>query len=325
MDGSHLADLLLEKGYEVFGVIRKSSRNHTANIQHLRKHSRLHLIPGDLTSRVSLLTALKKAEPDEIYNLAGQSSVGISWSSPMETSDVTGMGVLRLLQAIRDYGKEVRFCQASSSEIFGNTTNFYPWDKVVRKEKSNERTPFDPRSPYGVAKLFAHCLTKNYRKNYGLFSCSAILFNHEGPRRAPIFVTRKISEAVAKIYLGLTDHIALGDLSARRDWGYAPEYVEAMWRMLQQEKPTDFVIATGVSHSIHNFLECAFNSIGITHWRKYIHKDKRYMRLAEPDVLCGDASKAKRLLGWAPKIKFADIAQKMVHNDLNLLRARAHV
>jgi len=322
MDGSHLADLLVTKNYEVFGTVRNSSAAKMLNIKHLLNNSKIHLVKGDLTNRQSLLRCLKAAEPDEVYNLAGQSSVGISWDTPEETSEVTGVGTLRLLEAIREYGKKIRFCQASSSEIFGNTTNFYPWDKMPKKEKSDESTPFDPRSPYGVSKLFAHCLTKNYRQNFGMFNCSAILFNHEGPRRSSIFVTRKISETVAKIALGLAKSISLGDLNARRDWGYAPEYVEAMWLMLQQNKPDDYVIATGISHNIRDFLNCAFKYIGIADWRNYIVVDERYIRLAEPDVLCGDASKAKRLLGWEPKMKFEKMVEEMVQNDLDRL---AHV
>jgi GDPmannose 4,6-dehydratase len=320
MDGSHLSDLLIEKGYDVYGIVRHRTPRALDNISHLLDHPRFHFVQADLRDCASLLACLRKVDPHEIYNLAGQSSVGISWDIPEQTADVTGVGALRLLEAIRTYGKNIRFLQASSSEIFGNTTNFYPWDKIVRREKSNERTPFDPRSPYGVAKLFAHCVTKNYRKNYGMFNCSAILFNHEGPRRSLQFVTRKITYTVAQIALGQTTHIALGDLNARRDWGYAPEYVDAMWRMLQQPKADDFVIATGVSHSIRDLLSCAFDYVNIPNWKKYIVKDKRYTRLAEPDVLCGDAGKAKRVLKWAPQLSFKELVERMVEHDLRSLR-----
>jgi len=256
------------------------------------------------------MRALKESNPDEVYNLAAQSFVGESWNTPEQTSDVTGLGVLRILEAIREYGPEkIRFYQASSSEMFGRMV----------ENPANENTPFYPRSPYGVAKLYGHWITKNYRESYGMFACSGILFNHESERRGIEFVTRKITNGVAKIYLEQADSISLGNLDAKRDWGYAPDYVEAMWLMLQQDEPDDYVIATGDTKSIREFLNEAFLSIGITNWEPYIKIDPKFMRPAEVDVLRGDYTKAKNKLGWQPKTNFKNMVQTMVTNDIKLL------
>jgi len=308
MDGSHLADFLLEKGYEIYGLERRSSSENRTNIKHLE--GKIHLLKGDLTDQNSLLRALKESNPDEVYNLAAQSFVGESWNTPEQTSNVTGLGVLRILEAIREYGHEkIKFYQASSSEMFGRMV----------ENPAKETTPFYPRSPYGVAKLYGHWITKNYRESYNMFACSGILFNHESERRGIEFVTRKISDGVARIHLGLSDYISLGNLEAKRDWGYAPDYVEAMWLMLQQDKADDYVIATGETRSIKEFLDEAFNCIGITDWSSYITQDPRFMRPAEVDVLRGDHSKAKKELGWSPKTSFSNMVKKMVENDITKL------
>lgn len=309
MDGSHLADFLLEKGYKVYGLERRSSSENKINIKHLE--NKIHFVKGDLTDQNSLLRALKESNPDEVYNLAAQSFVGESWNTPEQTSNVTGLGVLRILEAIREYGHEkIKFYQASSSEMFGRMV----------ENPAKETTPFYPRSPYGVSKLYGHWITKNYRESYDMFACSGILFNHESERRGIEFVTRKISDGVARIYLGLSDHISLGNLDAKRDWGYAPDYVEAMWLMLQQDTPDDYVIATGETRSIREFLDEAFNCIGISDWNFYVKQDSRFMRPAEVDVLRGDYSKAKQELKWSPKTNFSDIVKKMVNNDIKLLQ-----
>jgi GDPmannose 4,6-dehydratase len=307
MDGSYLADFLLDKGYTVYGMERRSSSKNRINTQHLE--GKITFINGDLTDQNSLLRCLKDADPDEVYNLASQSFVGESWNTPEQTSDVTGLGVLRLLEAIREYARPVKFYQASSSEMFGR----------MIENPANERTPFYPRSPYGVAKLYGHWITKNYRESYNMFACSGILFNHESERRGIEFVTRKISDGVAKISLGLEDKIMLGNLEAKRDWGYAPDYVEAMWLMLQHETPEDFVIATGEAHSIKDFLSLAFSCVGIEDWEKHVGQDPRFMRPAEVDVLRGDYEKANKVLGWKPKTKFEDLVRKMVENDVKRL------
>ena len=312
MDGSHLADLLLKKGYKVYGMERRSSFKNRTNTQQLEEKRNFYFINGDLTDQNSLLRCLKESDPDEVYNLASQSFVGESWNTPEQTSDVTGLGVLRMLEAIREYGKEIKFYQASTSEMFGRMVD----------NPAKETTPFYPRSPYGVAKLYGHWITNNYRESYDMFNCSGILFNHESERRGIEFVTRKISNGVARIHLGLQDKIVLGNLDAQRDWGYAPDYVESMWMMMQQDEPNDFVIATGEAHSIREFLDCAFQYIGIIHWKKYIKQDPRYMRPAEVDVLRGDYSKAKELLGWKPKTKFESLVGKMVEYDVDLLEER---
>ena len=307
MDGSYLADLLLEKGYEVYGMERRSSSKNRTNTGHLE--GKVTFVNGDLTDQNSLVRCLRESDPDEVYNLGAQSFVGESWNTPEQTSDVTGMGCLRMLEAIREYGKDVKFYQASTSEMFG---------KMV-ENPANENTPFYPRSPYGVAKLYAHWMTKNYRESYDMFNVSGILFNHESERRGIEFVTRKITDGVARVHLGYEDHIKLGNLDSRRDWGYSPDYVECMWLMLQQDKPEDFVIATGVSHSIRDFLDVAFDCVGIDDWSNYVVQDERFMRPAEIDVLCGDSTKAREVLDWKPKTSFEDMVSRMVINDISLL------
>jgi GDPmannose 4,6-dehydratase len=307
MDGSHLADLLLEKGYKVYGMERRSSVPNRTNTSHLE--GKIIFLTGDLTDQNSLLRCLKESAPDEVYNLASQSFVGESWNTPEQTSDVTGLGVLRMLEAIREYNPKIKFYQASSSEMFGRMV----------ENPAKEKTPFYPRSPYGVAKLYGHWITKNYRESYDMFACSGILFNHESERRGIEFVTRKISDGVAKIKLGLADHITLGNLDAKRDWGYAPDYVEAMWLMLQQDTPEDYVIATGETHSIRDFLDAAFKHVGISDWEPYIKQDPRFMRPAEVDVLRGDSSGADLHMDWRPKTNFKELVQNMVDNDLKLL------
>ena len=308
MDGSYLADLLLEKGYEVYGMERRSSSKNRTNTGHLE--GRVTFVNGDLTDQNSLVRCLRESDPDEVYNLGAQSFVGESWNTPEQTSDVTGMGCLRMLEAIREYGKDVKFYQASTSEMFG---------KMV-ENPANENTPFYPRSPYGVSKLYAHWMTKNYRESYDMFNVSGILFNHESERRGIEFVTRKITDGVARIHLGLEDYISLGNLDSKRDWGYSPDYVESMWLMLQQDKPEDFVIATGVSHSIRDFLDVAFDCVGIDDWSDYVIQDERYMRPAEVDVLCGDSTKAREVLGWKPKTSFEEMVRRMVTKDEGLLK-----
>ena len=307
MDGSHLADLLLTKGYKVYGMERRSSVPNRENSKHLE--DKITFLNGDLTDQNSLLRCLKECNPDEVYNLAAQSFVGESWNTPEHTSEVTGLGVLRILEAIREYNPKIKFYQASSSEMFGRMV----------ENPAKESTPFYPRSPYGVSKLYGHWITKNYRESYGMFACSGILFNHESERRGIEFVTRKISDGVARIKLGLADHISLGNLEAKRDWGYAPDYTEAMWMMLQQDEPKDYVIATGKTHSIKDFLTEAFNHIGISDWSKYIKQDPRFMRPAEVDVLRGDYTSAKLDMGWEPKTSFKELVKKMVNNDLKIL------
>ena len=311
MDGSHLADLLLEKGYQVFGMERRCSSPNRTNTKHLE--DKITFLHGDLTDQNSLLRCLKESKPDEVYNLASQSFVGESWNTPEQTSDVTGLGVLRMLEAIREYGEAVRFYQASSSEMFGRMV----------ENPAKESTPFYPRSPYGVSKLYGHWITKNYRESYKMFACSGILFNHESERRGIEFVTRKITDGIARIHLGLQDKIILGNLDAKRDWGYAPDYVEAMWLMLQQTTPTDYVIATGETHSIREFLDIAFGVIEIKDWEKYVGQDPRFMRPAEVDVLRGDSSKAQNELGWKPQTSFKDLVGIMVANDIRMLSGQA--
>lgn len=309
MDGSHLADFLLEKGYTVYGLERRSSGENRNNVSHIE--DKINFIKGDLTDQNSLLRALKESQPDEVYNLAAQSFVGESWNTPEQTSDVTGLGVLRMLEAIREYGSDkIRFYQASSSEMFGRMV----------ENPAKETTPFYPRSPYGVAKLYGHWITKNYRESYDMFACSGILFNHESERRGLEFVTRKITNGVAKIHLGLADHIALGNLDAKRDWGYAPDYIEAMWLMLQQDTPDDYVIATGETWSIREFLDEAFKVIGIINWEPYIKIDPKFIRPAEVDILLGDCTKAQKQLNWHTRTSFQDMVKIMVENDIKLLQ-----
>jgi GDPmannose 4,6-dehydratase len=309
MDGSHLADFLLEKDYEVFGLIRNKAENYLTNAKHLI--GKVNIIKGELTDQNSLLRAIKDTEPNEVYNLAAQSFVGDSWNAPEMTGNTTALGVLRMLEAIRESkNTDIRFYQASSSEMFG---------KMI-ENPANENTPFYPRSPYGVAKLYGHWITKNYRESYNMFAVSGILFNHESERRGHEFVTRKISDGVAKIHLGLADSLSLGNTKARRDWGYSPDFVEAMWLMLQQDKPEDYVVATGEVNSVEKFLDIAFGEIGITDWTPYVKKDDKFFRPAEVDVLRGDWSKAERELGWKPKTHFTDLVKKMVSNDIEILK-----
>jgi GDPmannose 4,6-dehydratase len=310
MDGSHLADFLLEKDYEVFGLERRSSVKNRTNTHHLE--GKINFLTGDLTDQNSLFRALKESEPDEVYNLAAQSFVGESWNTPEQTSDVTGMGALRMLEAIREFGKDLRFYQASTSELYGRMV----------ENPAKETTPFYPRSPYGVAKLYAHWITKNYRESYDMYNVSGILFNHESERRGLEFVTRKITDGVARISLGLDDSISLGNLDAKRDWGYAKDYVEAMWLMLQLDSPDDYVIATGKAHSIREFLDVAFGFVGIEDWKPYVKQDPRYFRPAEVDVLRGDYSKAKQDFNWEPKTSFEDLVKIMVSEDIKRVRGK---
>ena len=307
MDGSFLAEFLLEKGYKVYGMERRTSSPNRTNTSHLQ--DKITFVTGDLTDQNSLVRCLKESNPDEVYNLASQSFVGESWNTPEQKGDVTGLGVLRMLEAIREYGKEVKFYQASTSELYGR----------MIENPANENTPFYPRSPYGVAKLYGHWITKNYRESYDMFNVSGILFNHESERRGIEFVTRKITDGVAKIHLGLEDYITLGNLDSRRDWGYSPDYVKSMWMMLQQDKPDDYVIATGEEHTIREFLEIAFKCINIDDWEKYVLQDERYMRPAEVAVLCGDSSKAREVLGWEPETSFERMIINMITNDIELL------
>jgi len=308
-DGSYLADLLLEKGYEVHGVIRRASSFNTSRIDHLYQDPHVHgvrlfLHYGDICDSTNLIKLLYQLQPDEIYHLAAQSHVRVSFDIPEYTADTTAVGTVRILEAIRESGLSSRFYQASSSEMFGK----------VQETPQKETTPFYPRSPYGCAKVFAHWITVNYRESYGLFACSGILFNHESPRRGETFVTRKISRAVARIKAGREDHLYLGDLAPKRDWGYAREYVEAMWLMLQQEIPDDFVIATGETHSVQDFVEEAFGHVGLD-WRDHVRYDDRYSRPAEVDLLVGDARKAADQLGWEPQTRFKDLVRLMVDAD----------
>ncbi|MEP0762605.1 MAG: GDP-mannose 4,6-dehydratase [Chloroflexota bacterium] len=307
-DGSYLAEFLLEQGYEVFGLVRRTSTVNFSRIEHIQ--DRLNLIPGDMLDQTSLQLALQQCEPDEVYNLAAQSFVQTSWTQPVFTGDVTALGVTRLLDAIRHVNPAIRFYQASSSEMFGK----------VREVPQRETTPFYPRSPYGVAKVYGHWITVNYRESYGLHATSGILFNHESPRRGLEFVTRKVTHNVAKIKLGMADELRLGNLDARRDWGYAGDYVRAMWLMLQQDKAEDYVIATGETHSVEELVTVAFEYVGLD-WQQYVVQDPRFMRPAEVDMLVGDASKAGKALGWEPKITFTDLIHMMVDADLELLKS----
>jgi len=308
MDGSHLADFLLTKEYDVFGIERRKANYYAPNIEHLK--GKISLLKGDLSDQNSLLRVIKECEPHEIYNLGAQSFVGESWTMPEQTSDITGLGALRVLEAIREYGnKNIKFYQASSSEMFGR-----------KGGTANEQTEFYPCSPYGVSKLYAHWITKNYRESYNIFATSGILFNHESERRGHEFVTRKISDGVAKIHLGLSDYISLGNIDSKRDWGYAPDYVEGMWLMLQQEFADDFVLSTGESHSVREFLDEAFSLIGIDNWSKYVKIDPKLIRPVEVDCLIGDYNKAKSILNWEPKTSFKNLVKIMVENDINLLK-----
>ncbi len=309
-DGSYLAEFLLDKGYEVHGLLRRSSTETFERIAGFR--DRLHLLPGDLTDLVSLIEALKAVRPREVYNLAAQSFVPASWPQPLLTGDVTGLGVARMLEAIRIVDPGIRFYQASSSEMFGH----------VRESPQNEATPFYPRSPYGVAKVYGHWITVNYRESHGLYAVSGILFNHESPRRGLEFVTRKITDAAARIKVGLQDELRLGNLDAKRDWGYALDYVRAMWLMLQQDAPSDYVVATDETHSVREFCELAFARLDLD-WQDYVKVDPAFYRPAEVHELFGDSRKARRELGWKPEVDFEGLVALMVDADLKRAKAAA--
>jgi GDPmannose 4,6-dehydratase len=306
-DGSYLAELLLEKGYEIHGMVRRTSTEPYGRIQHLRESVTLH--PGDLLDQKSLVEAMRECKPHEIYNLAAMTFVGASWKQPTLTAEYTGVGVTRMLEAMAEVCPEAKFYQASSSEMYGK----------VQQVPQTELTPFYPRSPYGVAKAYGHFITVNYRESYDLFAATGILFNHESPRRGLEFVTRKISWHAAAIKLGLANNITLGNLDAERDWGYAKDYVKAMWLMLQQDAPSDYVIATNETHSIRECLEVAFDEVGITNWQDYVEQDPAFMRPAEVDQLIGDYSKAEKELGWKPETRFEDLIRLMVRADMELL------
>jgi GDPmannose 4,6-dehydratase len=306
-DGSYLAELLLEKGYDVFGVTRRSSTNSFDRIEHII--DRISLISGDLLDEHSLVAAVKESQPDEIYNLAAQSFVPTSWSQAVLTAEFTAVGVTRMLEAMRAAKPDARFYQASSSEMFGK----------VLETPQTEKTPFYPRSPYGVAKVYGHWITVNYRESYGLFACSGILFNHEAPRRGKEFVTRKVTDAVARIKLGLAKELRMGNLDAQRDWGYAPDYVRAMWLMLQAPDADDYVISTGRTHSVQQLVDIAFSHVGLN-WRDYVVLDPKFIRPAEVDKLIGDSSKAREKLGWHPEVSFEQLVGIMVDADLARLQ-----
>ena len=305
-DGSYLAEFLVEKGYRVYGLVRRSSTINFERIAHLQ--DQIELIPGDLLDQSSLIAALQKAEPDEVYNLAAQSFVPTSWSQPVLTGEFTALGVTRLLEAIRVANSAIRFYQASSSEMFG----------MIEESPQNEQTRFYPRSPYGVAKLYGHWITVNARESYGLFACSGILFNHESPRRGIEFVTRKVTYSVARIKLGLQQKMTIGNLDAERDWGFAGDYVRAMWLMLQQDTPEDYVIATGVTHSVKRLLEVAFGHAGLD-YREHVETDASLFRPAEVAHLLGNSSKARKQLGWEPKVSFDQLIGMMVDSDIELV------
>ncbi len=304
-DGSYLAEFLLGKGYEVYGMVRRSSTINYERISHIQDS--LRLIQGDLLDQNSLIEALKIAEPDEVYNLGAQSFVPTSWNQPVLTGEFTALGVTRILEAIRTVNPKIRFYQASSSELFGK----------IRETPQNEKTPFYPRSPYGVAKVYGHWITVNYRESYGIFCCSGILFNHESPRRGLEFVSRKVTSAAAKIKLGLQKELRMGNLDARRDWGFSGDYVEAMWLMLQQKGPEDYVVASGISHSVKDLIKVAFDYVGLD-WEKYVGSDPKLFRPAEVDYLLGDPGKAKSKLGWHPKVTFEELIRMMVDADLQI-------
>lgn len=306
-DGSYLADLLLEKGYEVYGMVRRSSVEKLDRIEHIR--NRVKFVQADLLDQLSIISAIRQADPDEVYNLAAMSFVPTSWSQPVLTGEFTAIGVTRMLEAIRLVNKNIKFYQASSSEMFGK----------VSEAPQNENTPFHPRSPYGVAKVYGHYITVNYRESYGIFAASGILFNHESPRRGLEFVTKKVTNAVAKIKLGLAESLYLGNLDAKRDWGYAKDYVEAMWLMLQQGSPDDYVISTGESHSVKEWVEASFSCLDLD-WEKYVKMDEKLLRPAEVDLLIGDSTKARDKLGWKPQVNFEGLVKLMVEHDYNELK-----
>jgi len=306
-DGSYLAEFLLQKGYDVYGLVRRTSTVNRQRIAHILDH--ITLIEADLLDQLSLIQALRTSRTDEVYNLAAMSVVSTSFQQPVATGEYTGLSVTRMLEAVRHADWPIRFYQASSSEMFGKACAI----------PQNEDTPFHPRSPYGVAKLYGHWITVNFRESYGMFACSGILFNHESPRRGLEFVTRKISHGVASIHLGLQDKLVLGNLHARRDWGFAGDYVEAMWLMLQQDTPEDYVVATGMMHSVCEFLIAAFAAVGIDDWQRYVQEDPSLFRPAEVDLLVGDALKARKQLGWQPTVTFEQLVQMMVESDIQAL------
>jgi len=309
-DGSYLADLLLEQGYEVSGTVRRASTENSERIEHLK--GRVRFVQADLLDQLSLIEALRDVRPHEVYNLAAQSFVPTSWRQPMLTGEFTALGVTRLLEAVRLVDRDIRFYQASSSEMFGK----------VQETPQRESTPFYPRSPYGVAKVYGHWITVNYRESYDLFACSGILFNHESPRRGREFVSRKVSDGVARIQLGLESRLRMGNLEARRDWGWAPDYVRAMWLMLQRDRPDDFVVGTGVAHSVRDLLEIAFSHVG-RDWQEHVDLDPDLLRPAEVDHLIADPAKARRELSWAPTLDFRAMIGAMVDADLERLRKAA--
>ncbi len=308
-DGSYLAEFLLEKGYKVYGLIRRSSTVNYERISHIQRD--IELISGDLLDQNSLTSALEISNADEVFNLGGQSFVPVAWDQPMLTGEITGLGATRLLEAIRSVNPSARFYQASTSELFGK----------AQETPQRESTPFNPRSPYGVSKLYAHWITRNFRENYGQFACSGILFNHESPRRGLEFVTRKITHGVARIKLGLDSELRLGNLEARRDWGFAGDFVRAMWLMLQQDEPEDFVIATGVDRTIGDFCRAAFAHVDLD-WEEFVVVDKAFFRPAEVNILLGDSSKAKEKMGWEPEVSFEQMVQMMVDRDLEIVGER---
>lgn len=312
-DGSYLAEFLLEKGYRVYGMLRRLSTFNDSRIRHLL--GRIELIDADLLDQVSLIQALRKSQADEVYNLAAMSFVATSFQQPVATGEYTALSVARMLEAVRQMDKPMRFYQASTSEMFGK----------VQAVPQNEQTPFYPRSPYGVAKLYGHWITTNFRESYDMFACSGILFNHESPRRGLEFVTRKISRAVASIKLGVQKKLMLGNLEAERDWGFAGDYVEAMWLMLQQDEPEDYVVATGQTHSVRDFVSAAFACVGIDDWQRYVAVDEQFFRPAEVDCLIGDASKAHNQLGWRPRVSFEELVRMMVENDLQQVKSQVEV
>jgi GDPmannose 4,6-dehydratase len=306
-DGSYLAEFLLGRGYEVYGIVRRSSVKKFDRLEAIMDE--IELVEGDLSDQCSLDSVIHSVKPDEVYNLGAQSFVPVSWNQPVHTVEVTGLGVTRILEAIRRHWPQAKFLQASSSEMFGK----------VRETPQTEKTPFYPRSPYGVAKVFGHYITVNYRESYGLFACSAMSFNHESPRRGLEFVTRKVTNQVARIKCGLATKLLMGNLDAKRDWGFAGDYVRAMWLMLQHDKPEDYVLATGRTHSIRELLEAAFDAVGLS-WEEYVEVDPKLIRPAEVDSLCGDATKAREKLGWEPEVGFEELIKMMVEADLETLQ-----
>src|SRR4030066_679810 len=308
-DGSYLADFLLDKGYEVYGMVRRSSVENFERIEHIK--DRLKFVQADLLDQLSIIDAIKESQPDEIYNLGAMSFVPTSWKQPVLTGEFTALGVTRMLEAVRHMNKEIKFYQASSSEMFGK----------VREIPQNEKTPFYPRSPYGVAKVYGHYMTVNYRESYNMFACSGILFNHESPRRGLEFVTKKVTFGAAMIKLGLASELLLGNLDAKRDWGYAEDYVEAMWFMLQQDKPEDYVISTGETHSVKEWGQLSLQCLDLD-WEKYVGVDERFMRPVDVDLLVGDSSKAREKLGWTPKTAFDQLVKIMVEYDYNNLKKK---